>query len=208
VWSHDPRPNASAAVAEHDVLLVHDVSLPSVTALLAGEPVRGSWWSHPRGTQIYDALQAVTDELATVKLLLGKQTLVTDLHWPVLVAIGSELAPWQLDALSDDAHAALAVVDRGRPTRRRRSAWPSACPSCSPPIVEAGPECAPCRVGPRREVRIIGSWRQVLNHREADIAPVLILLAVPSDTEGHAGLVVHRPRLRKWLQLGQLATAG
>ena len=31
------------------LLLEHDKELPSVTLLVAGEPIRGSWWGHALG---------------------------------------------------------------------------------------------------------------------------------------------------------------
>ncbi|MDA2934727.1 hypothetical protein MYX82_10350, partial [Acidobacteria bacterium AH-259-D05] len=34
------------------LLLESDAILPSVSALVAGAPVRGSWWGHPRGDAI------------------------------------------------------------------------------------------------------------------------------------------------------------
>jgi ankyrin repeat protein len=39
-----------------EVLLEHDRELPSVTSIVAGEPISGSWWGHPLGHAIYDLL--------------------------------------------------------------------------------------------------------------------------------------------------------
>ena len=47
-----PSPEALRALKElkrYGLLLVTDARLPSLVALVAGAPVRGSWWSHPRG---------------------------------------------------------------------------------------------------------------------------------------------------------------
>jgi len=95
------------AVENMGLLLVHDQRLPSATALVAGGPVFGSWWSHPDATTIYNALGALEDRLATVKLVAGKLTLVAPRLWPDLVAIGSSQQPWQLDGLTGDARALL-----------------------------------------------------------------------------------------------------
>ena len=35
------------------LLLVSDRAFPSVAGLVAGEPVRGSWWSHPMAHTIF-----------------------------------------------------------------------------------------------------------------------------------------------------------
>ena len=102
---------AAAAIAEAvestGLLLVHDQRLPSATALVTGEPVMGSWWSHPDANTIYNALGALGDRFATVKLVAGKLTLVAPRLWPDLVAIGLAQGPWQLDGLSEDARALL-----------------------------------------------------------------------------------------------------
>lgn len=90
------------AVEAKGLLVVHDQRLPSVTALIAGEPVMGSWWSHPDASTIYNALNALQDRYATVKLVAGKQTLVAPRLWPDLVAIGSARQRWQIDGLLDE----------------------------------------------------------------------------------------------------------
>ena len=36
-----------AALGEFGLLMVSDRAFPSVSGLIAGEPVKGSWWSHP-----------------------------------------------------------------------------------------------------------------------------------------------------------------
>jgi hypothetical protein len=41
------------------LLLKIDASLPNVCSIVVGEPVRGSWWSHPRSRDIFEALQAL-----------------------------------------------------------------------------------------------------------------------------------------------------
>jgi hypothetical protein len=105
--------NAAVAITEtveaEGVLLVHDQLLPSVTALIAGEPVLGSWWSHPLANLIYDALGAVEDRFATCKLIARKLTLVAPRLWSDLAAIGSAKWDWQLDRLSE---AEMGVLDR------------------------------------------------------------------------------------------------
>lgn len=97
------------AVDANGLLLVHDQRLPSATALIAGEPVMGSWWSHPEANTIYNALGALQDRYATVKLVAGKQTLLAPRLWPDLIAIGSARQRWQLDSLSEDD---LALLDQ------------------------------------------------------------------------------------------------
>ncbi len=111
-----------AAVERHGVLLVHDRVLPSVTAIVAGGPVAGSWWSHRLANTIYNALGEVEDQVATVKLLAGKNTLVAQKLWSDLAGVGLGRDPWQLDGLDRRTLAVLDQIDAaGEPVVLDRS---------------------------------------------------------------------------------------
>ena len=43
-------------LARIGLLLQHDRELPSVTTLVAGSPIKGSWWGHPLGHDIFRVL--------------------------------------------------------------------------------------------------------------------------------------------------------
>jgi hypothetical protein len=96
-------------VEREGLLLVHDRMLPSVTALIAGEPVLGSWWSHPLANLMYNALGAVEDRVASCKLVNKKLTLVAPRLWAGLVSVGGSKQLWQLDGLSQTA---MDLLDR------------------------------------------------------------------------------------------------
>jgi hypothetical protein len=100
-----------AAVDERGLLLIHDQILPSVTALIVGAPVEGSWWSHPMANTIYNALGAIESDVAVVKLIGGKNTLVAKRLWPELRDVGIGRDPWQTHRLDDDAIALLDQID-------------------------------------------------------------------------------------------------
>jgi len=102
-----------AALAVSGVLMQHDRVLPSATAAVAGEPVAGSWWSHPMAHEIFGALNDLDDEghVLRARLVAGKQTLVGRTLWPALVAVGRERAAWQLDGVEPGAVALLDEVD-------------------------------------------------------------------------------------------------
>jgi len=56
VASPNVERQAAAVLRElerHGVLLETDARLPSLVALVAGGPVRGSWWGHPLGHTIF-----------------------------------------------------------------------------------------------------------------------------------------------------------
>lgn len=103
-----------AAIERDGLLLVHDKMLPSATTLLAGEPVAGSWWSHPLANPIYDALQVAERDAVGVKLVRGKVTLVHRRLWPELVAVGRARNRWQLDGLAEDARDVVQRAGRFR----------------------------------------------------------------------------------------------
>jgi hypothetical protein len=82
-----------------------------VTTLVAGETVRGSWWSHEQAHSIFDVLEELETDATVAKLVAKKQTLVHRDRWPELAAVGAERAAWQLDGLAADARAVVEQID-------------------------------------------------------------------------------------------------
>jgi len=78
--------------------------LPNVAELVAGEPIKGSWWAHPKSHAIFAALGALDDSSDVVRLRLvkGKVTFVHRRQWPALVRVADRLAPRQLAALREE----------------------------------------------------------------------------------------------------------
>lgn len=102
------------ALDRYGMLPAHDPVVPSVTNLVAGRPIRGSWWGDPAGRQIYLVLNALAPEVAWPKLLGGKVTLVHRRLWPALAAVGEQDADWQTADLGQVERDALVVVrERG-----------------------------------------------------------------------------------------------
>jgi hypothetical protein len=91
-----------AELKSYGILLKSDPKLPSVTTLVAGEAVKGSWWGHPRSHDIFRILEELADhpEVTVAKLVSGKDTFVHKRLWPSLIAIGSSRELWQLQDLS------------------------------------------------------------------------------------------------------------
>lgn len=96
------------------VLLLQDLALPSLVGLIVGKPLKGSWWSHPKGNDIYSTAEALGDhrDIASIKLISGKVTFVHRRLWPKIIVIGRSREPWQMDKLSREAKALLARVDK------------------------------------------------------------------------------------------------
>jgi hypothetical protein len=104
---------ARAAIETHGLLLLQDPIRPSLATLVAGAVVKGSWWSHPAGKEIFATAGSLDDDrdLVTAKLVDGKITFVHRRLWPALVAVGRERAKWQLERLPTPARELLARLD-------------------------------------------------------------------------------------------------
>ena len=78
--------------------------IANVADLVAGEPIRGSWWGHPKGHAIFNALASLSDSPDVVRLRLvnGKVTLVHRRLWPALVRVADCFTPTQLAALHEE----------------------------------------------------------------------------------------------------------
>jgi hypothetical protein len=81
---------------------------------VAGEPIRGSWWGHPRSHDIFQAARRLDDDpdVMTIPLVNGKVTFVHRRLWPALLAIGRAREPWQTRGLTKAARALLGRVDK------------------------------------------------------------------------------------------------
>ncbi len=96
------------------LLLLTDTRLPSAAAILAGETISGSWWSHPRAREIFiglNKLEAHPDVLTT-KLVSGKVTFLHRELWNDLLSIAAARDGWQMRGLAAAAKYLLRLVDK------------------------------------------------------------------------------------------------
>jgi hypothetical protein len=79
--------------------------VPSLAEYITGGPIKGSWWAHPQGHQIFELATAVSDhpDVLVCKLIDGKVTYVHRRLWPALVKLAARFDPAQL-ARVDDEH--------------------------------------------------------------------------------------------------------
>src|SRR5207344_890648 len=72
--------------------------VPSLAEEIAGGPIRGSWWGHAKGHEIFRVADAVSesDEVLVCKLVDGKVTYVHRRLWPALVKLASRFRKNQL----------------------------------------------------------------------------------------------------------------
>lgn len=107
-------------------MLESDPFLPSVCSLITGQPLRGSWWSHPQAQTIFQVNELLDDheDVLLTKLVSGKVTFVHRKLWADLFAIGSARAQWQLSGLSVAARNLLGAVDANDIIRTDQLSWP------------------------------------------------------------------------------------
>ena len=82
-----PR-QALTFIRKHGVVLESaQGAVPSLAEAIAGGPVRGSWWSHPKSHEIFAVTRAIrdSDDVLVCRLLKGKVTFVHRRLWPALV---------------------------------------------------------------------------------------------------------------------------
>jgi hypothetical protein len=97
--------DAVGFVARHGVVLASAKGpVPTLAEAVAGTPIRGSWWGHKKGSEIFQALEAVSDspDILCFRLVAGKITFVHRRLWAALVRLGDELGKEALTAIRQE----------------------------------------------------------------------------------------------------------
>ncbi len=95
---------ALALVATHGVVLESARGpVPSLAEAVAGEPIRGSWWAHPKGNEIFVCSRAVREsaDVLVCRLVGGKVTYVHCRLWPALVRLSGRFPANRLAAVQE-----------------------------------------------------------------------------------------------------------
>jgi hypothetical protein len=98
--------------------------LPNLAEAIAGGPIRGSWWGHPKGKEIFRAVRAIREspDVLVCKLVEGKITYVHRRLWPALIKLASRFRKDQLAKVWDEH-------TRSGAHQLRRKHFPSWVPS-------------------------------------------------------------------------------
>jgi len=102
------RTQALAFVRKHGVVLEAGRGpVVNFADAVAGSPIRGSWWGHPKGREIFALTRAVRDskEVCVCRIVGGKITYVHRRLWPALVRVAPRLPRRQL-AMIHEVHTA------------------------------------------------------------------------------------------------------
>ena len=105
-------------IREHGVVLQSARGpVPNVAQFIAGEPIRGSWWGHPAGKDIYAVLNFLEDsnDIVSTRLINHKLTLLHARVWPSIARVSDHLGMSRLAAVHSEhtesgAHRAFEVA--------------------------------------------------------------------------------------------------
>jgi hypothetical protein len=97
--------DALGFVERHGVVLesARHAKIPSLAEAVAGEPIRGSWWSNPHGKAIFRVTRAVrdADDVLVCRVVDDKVTYAHRRVWPALVRLAERLNPSRLARISE-----------------------------------------------------------------------------------------------------------
>jgi hypothetical protein len=112
---------ALAFIKQHGVVLVSAKGpVPRLTEAIVGEPIKGSWWGHPKGQKIFVILESVTasEDVLVCRLIKGKITLVHRRLWPALVRVADRFTPDQIAQVKQEHTASGHHVNKEVPFPR------------------------------------------------------------------------------------------
>ena len=112
---------ALAFVEKHGVVLVSaNGPVPRLTEAIVGEPIKGSWWGHPKSHQIFAILEIVTEseDVLVCRLVKGKITLVHRRLWPALVRVAARFPPNRISKVRQEHTASGRHVNKEVPFSR------------------------------------------------------------------------------------------
>ena len=107
-------------------LVESDPKLTSVCSLIAAEPMRGSWWSHPLAQVIFQVNERLEDhnDVLLTKLVSGKVTFVHRKLWSEVITIARAREDWQMKKLSPPVGSLLAQIDSAGSLTTAEVVWP------------------------------------------------------------------------------------
>ena len=92
-------------VCQHGIVLASARdNVPRLVDLIAGEPISGNWWSHPKSRFIYNILAQVIEsqDVLVCRLLHGKVTFVHRRLWPALVRAAERFEPARIAQVREE----------------------------------------------------------------------------------------------------------
>jgi hypothetical protein len=77
--------------------------VPSLVQMVVGEPVRGSWWAHPKGNEILRLSRSIrtSPDILVCRLLDGKITYIHRRLWPAVARLARRFSKQRLAAVKE-----------------------------------------------------------------------------------------------------------
>jgi hypothetical protein len=96
------------------VLVAAKGPVPRLAEVIAGAPLKGSWWAHPKGREIFAILQQLEDspDILVCRLVNNHVTFVHRRLWPALVRMAAHFKPEQLTQVHQEHSASGRHVNR------------------------------------------------------------------------------------------------
>jgi len=94
-----------AFVRQHGVVLESAKGpVPNLAEAVAGAPIRGNWWAHPKSTAIFRAtrLARASEHVLTCRLIDGKVTYVDRRCWPAVARLSRHFGIQALAAIREE----------------------------------------------------------------------------------------------------------
>lgn len=119
--------------------------VPNLAAAVAGAPIKGGWWAHPKGREIFNVLGAVADspDVLVCRLVGGKVTFVHRRLWPALVRAAGRFPAARLASVREEHTPSGRHVSRSVPF---------------PSWVPAGARQAARRLSEPAALAALGAW--------------------------------------------------
>ena len=95
---------AVAFIRKHGVVLeAARGPVPSLVEQVAGERIRGNWWSHPKSRHIFRVTRAMREspDILVCRLIGGKITFIHRRLWPALVRVARRIPMHHLSQVRD-----------------------------------------------------------------------------------------------------------
>jgi hypothetical protein len=92
-------------VRRHGIVLMSARGpVPNLAQAIAGEPIRGSWWAHPKAHTIFRLCGAVSEstDVLVCRLVDGKVTFVHRRLWPAVARLADRLPKRRLAAIREE----------------------------------------------------------------------------------------------------------
>lgn len=97
--------DAIAFVKRHGIVLESARGpVPNLAEAVAGEQIRGAWWGHPKGHDIFAVTRAVREspDVLVCRLVGGKVTFIHRRLWPAVVRLAKKLKKTTLAAIREE----------------------------------------------------------------------------------------------------------